>query len=134
MVQVLFEQQVSAMACPLSLAEIRQWTLAMFDVPEMPKTVEREVIHWLLNRCKRYGDDGMGDKPADMSTTTYWLQHLGGDSDPHLWSRLMDAADLIKKAKESKAKEEPKPKRARLAKAKAAPKPAEGAPSSSSGH
>jgi len=118
----------------LSLTDLRQWYLAMFDVEQMPKTIQRELIFWILDMCKRYGDDGMGDKPADVSTTLYWLQHLGeGGPNPHLWGRLMAAARDVKEPKEPK--EEPKPKKARAAKAKAkaAPKPPEGAASSSSG-
>ena len=121
----------------LSLTDLRQWYLAMFDVEQMPKTIQRELIFWILDMCKRYGDDGMGDKPADVSTTLYWLQHLGeGGPNPHLWGRLMAAARDVKEPKEPKEpKEEPKPKKARAAKAKAkaAPKPPEEAASSSSG-
>ncbi len=39
-----------------------------------------DVMHRLLDhicyQINYFGDDGMGDKPADMCRVEYWLQHL----------------------------------------------------------
>ena len=109
---------LSAMASPVSVLsadDLKEWHMAMFgrEIGEMPRSVRCELCNWILDMCKRYGEDGMGDKPAEVSTTLYWLQHLGeGGPNPHLWRRLRDAAEHVA----------PKPKKARLtAKAKSAP-------------
>ena len=100
--------------------------MAMFgrDVEQAPKSLRRELVFWILDMCGRYGEDGMGDKPAELSTTLYWLQHLGeGGPNPGLWHRLVTADEPV----------EPKPKRARTAKAKAKAEPKPEGASSSSG-
>ena len=100
--------------------------MAMFgrDVDEVPKSLRRELVFWVLDMCRRYGEDGMGDKPAELSTTLYWLQHLSeGGPNPGLWHRLVAADEPV----------QPKPKRARTAKAKAKAEPKPEGASSSSG-
>lgn len=43
------------------------------------KDVKREIIFGIRDLRERYGDDGMGDKPANMSSILYWGQHLDFD-------------------------------------------------------
>lgn len=35
-----------------------------------------EVLYSITRLIYRHGDDGYGDKPADMDRITYWFQHL----------------------------------------------------------
>ena len=96
--------------------DFKQWSLAMWE-KEMPTGIARETIVWFRHMCDRYGSDGHGDTPADMSATMYWLQHL--KEGHHLYGRMAEyAADIL----------EPKPKRVRVAKAKAQPAMAAPAP------
>jgi hypothetical protein len=41
-----------------------------------PKRAELDVFRSVLRMLDRYGDDGYGDKPADMSRIVYWFQHV----------------------------------------------------------
>jgi len=40
------------------------------------KSVRRDFIFAIRRQIERYGDDGYGDKPSDMSRVMYWGQHL----------------------------------------------------------
>jgi hypothetical protein len=41
-----------------------------------PKRAELDVFKSVLRCIDRYGDDGYGDKPAEMSRIVYWFQHV----------------------------------------------------------
>jgi hypothetical protein len=41
-----------------------------------PQRAQLEVFRSVLRCIDRYGDDGYGDKPADMSRIVYWFQHV----------------------------------------------------------
>jgi hypothetical protein len=41
-----------------------------------PQRAQLDVFKSVLRMIDRYGDDGYGDKPADMSRVVYWFQHV----------------------------------------------------------
>jgi hypothetical protein len=41
-----------------------------------PPRAELDVFRSVLRCIDRYGDDGYGDKPTDMSRIVYWFQHV----------------------------------------------------------
>jgi hypothetical protein len=41
-----------------------------------PQRAQLDVFKSVLRMIDRYGDDGYGDKPADMSRVIYWFQHV----------------------------------------------------------
>jgi hypothetical protein len=41
-----------------------------------PQRAQLTVFESVLRLLDRYGDDGYGDKPADMSRVVYWFQHV----------------------------------------------------------
>jgi hypothetical protein len=41
-----------------------------------PPRAELDTFKSVLRMIDRYGDDGYGDKPADMSRIIYWFQHV----------------------------------------------------------
>jgi hypothetical protein len=41
-----------------------------------PQRAQLDVFRSVLRMIDRYGDDGYGDKPADMSRIIYWFQHV----------------------------------------------------------
>ena len=43
------------------------------------KNVQRDMLFQVKYMIERYGDDGMGDKPPEISRITYWAQHLSLD-------------------------------------------------------
>ena len=65
----------SAMAA-FTEQEIQELT-AFFEITGITeKYMRREIIHGIRQKIERYGDDGMGDKPTDMSRIAYWAQHV----------------------------------------------------------
>jgi hypothetical protein len=42
----------------------------------IPKRAELDTFRAVVRMIDRYGDDGYGDKPADMSRIVYWFQHV----------------------------------------------------------
>ena len=87
-------------------SDFKAWASALFGCDEWPRSLYLEAYDEVHGRCKRYGIDGMGDKPAEMSTTLYWLQHVPENS--HFYGRLRNHA-----ASPEHSLTEPKPKRAR---------------------
>ena len=43
---------------------------------------ELRVFRNVLGLMSCYGDDGYGDRPADMSRVVYWFQHVGNVPQP----------------------------------------------------
>jgi hypothetical protein len=41
-----------------------------------PQRAQLDTFRSVLRCIDRYGDDGYGDKPADMSRIIYWFQHV----------------------------------------------------------
>jgi hypothetical protein len=41
-----------------------------------PQRAQLDVFKSVLRMIDRYGDDGYGDKPQDMSRVVYWFQHV----------------------------------------------------------
>jgi hypothetical protein len=41
-----------------------------------PPRAELDTFRSVLRCIDRYGDDGYGDKPQDMSRIVYWFQHV----------------------------------------------------------
>jgi hypothetical protein len=41
-----------------------------------PQRVQLDTFRAVLRMIDRYGDDGYGDKPADMTRVVYWFQHV----------------------------------------------------------
>jgi hypothetical protein len=41
-----------------------------------PQRAQLDVFRSVLRMIDRYGDDGYGDKPEDMSRVVYWFQHV----------------------------------------------------------
>jgi hypothetical protein len=41
-----------------------------------PQRAQLETFRSVLRCIDRYGDDGYGDKPAEMSRVVYWFQHV----------------------------------------------------------
>jgi hypothetical protein len=41
-----------------------------------PQRAQLETFRSVLRMIDRYGDDGYGDKPTDMSRIIYWFQHV----------------------------------------------------------
>jgi hypothetical protein len=41
-----------------------------------PQRAQLDTLRSVLRCIDRYGDDGYGDKPADMSRIIYWFQHV----------------------------------------------------------
>lgn len=40
------------------------------------KNKYQRVLWNIMKKIELYGEDGMGDKPNDMNTYAYWLQHI----------------------------------------------------------
>ncbi len=70
--------------------DFHSWALAVFGCEKWPRSVSTELFWEVHGLCKRYGIDGQGDKPVEMSTVTYWLQHIPEDS--QVYGRLRLAA------------------------------------------
>ena len=45
----------------------------------MPRDAEEQHFRSLIRLIARHGDDGHGDRPADMTRVVYWFQHLDFD-------------------------------------------------------
>ncbi len=41
-----------------------------------PKSAELHAFRYTIRFIDRYGDDGYGDRPEDMSRIIYWFQHV----------------------------------------------------------
>lgn len=54
------------------------------DVYRKPRNARSAAVDAVMaNVCSsiyRYGEDGMGDKPADMDVFEYWLAHVNYDA------------------------------------------------------
>ena len=48
-----------------------------FDTSGLTGGAVWRQLYWdVKNKVDRYGPDGMGDKPADMTVAVYWFQHV----------------------------------------------------------
>ena len=88
------------------------WAEVLFPGVCFPPKVQRHASCWVGDQVRRYGADGMGDKPSDMSAITYWLQHLDGDCGRRVMATLQAYADKKAKAK-AKAVPKAEPRRKR---------------------
>ena len=60
--------------------EVDEWRSFLQVAGIIHKNIQRDMFFSLKDLIDRYGDDGMGDKPADVSRITYWAQHLNLDT------------------------------------------------------
>ena len=44
------------------------------------RNIRREVVLSVWDNIRKYGEDGMGDKPAHMDTVEYWISHFDVES------------------------------------------------------
>jgi hypothetical protein len=51
--------------------------LRLCDVSGVAKSNEFNTFRTVVKLMSRYGDDGYGDRPADMTRVVYWFQHVG---------------------------------------------------------
>ena len=72
----------------LSLAEWQEFLRLCGEVG-VPRDAEERHSRSLIRLLARHGDDGYGDRPADMTRIVYWFQHLhfSDDSAPRARSR-----------------------------------------------
>ncbi len=62
----------------LSLAEWHDFLRLCGEVG-VPRDAEEQHFRSLIRLIARHGDDGHGDRPADMTRVVYWFQHLDFD-------------------------------------------------------
>ena len=62
----------------LSLAEWQEF-LRLCGEAGVPRDAEERHFRSLIRLLARYGNDGYGDRPADMTRVVYWFQHLDFD-------------------------------------------------------
>ena len=48
----------------------------------MAKSDEFRTFRIMVNFMSRHGDDGYGDRPADMTRIIYWFQHVDNVPEP----------------------------------------------------
>jgi hypothetical protein len=65
----------SVAAVQLTAAEFSDF-LRICDEAGTPPRAQLDTLRAVLRCIDRYGDDGYGDKPADMSRVVYWFQHV----------------------------------------------------------
>ena len=63
----------------LSLAEWEDF-LRLCGEAGVPREVEKQHFRSLVRLMAEYGNDGYGDRPADMTRVVYWFQHLDLDA------------------------------------------------------
>ena len=59
----------------LSLAEWEEF-VRLCQETGVPREAEKQHLRALVNNMATYGNDGMGDKPPEMTRVVYWFQHL----------------------------------------------------------
>ena len=62
----------------LSLAEWQDF-LRLCGEAGVPRDAEERHFRSLVGLLASYGNDGYGDRPADMTRVVYWFQHLDFD-------------------------------------------------------
>ena len=62
----------------LSLSEWQEFLRVCGDAG-VPRAAEERHFRSLVVLLCRYGSDGYGDRPADMTRVVYWFQHLDLD-------------------------------------------------------
>ena len=50
------------------------------NVVKVKRNIRREVVLSVWDNIRKYGEDGMGDKPAHMDTVEYWISHFDVES------------------------------------------------------
>jgi hypothetical protein len=65
----------SVAAVQLTAAEFADF-LHICEEAGTPQRAQLETLRAVLRKIDRYGDDGYGDKPAEMSRVVYWFQHV----------------------------------------------------------
>ena len=63
---------------PLSLAEWEDF-LRLCGETGVPRDAEERHFRLLVGLMATYGNDGYGNRPADMTRVVYWFQHLDLD-------------------------------------------------------
>jgi len=76
-----FESGWSRMENKLTMAEWEEFLRVCGEAGVAPSN-ELRVFRSVLGMISRYGDDGYGDRPADMSRIVYWFQHVGNVPQP----------------------------------------------------
>ena len=49
------------------------------SLPGVCRRLRTRATRAIMDMIRRYGDDGMGDKPPEMSRVAYWFQHIDMD-------------------------------------------------------
>ena len=63
----------------LSLAEWEDF-VRLCGEAGVPRELEKQHFRSLVRLMSEYGNDGYGDRPADMTRVVYWFQHLNLDA------------------------------------------------------
>ena len=68
-------QRINAGETPLTVEEFEEF-LGVCKDAGVAKEAELRTFRAVLDMIERHGDDGHGDKPAEMSRIVYWFQHV----------------------------------------------------------
>ena len=68
-------KSVSQSETPLTIEEFEEF-LGVCKDAGVAKEAELRTFRAVLGMIERHGDDGHGDKPAEMSRIVYWFQHV----------------------------------------------------------
>ena len=94
---------------PDSPSEIRAACVAFLQAHGAPTS--KQLLHrlamWVIKAIERYGDEGVEGKPAEMSVTAWWLQHVPEQSP--MMRDIVTAAER----KRSRRRSEPCPRAAK---------------------
>ena len=73
--ELFFESGWNRLENNLTVAEWEDF-LRLCNEAGVPRSEELRTFRFLMRMLSRYGDDGYGDRPADMSRIVYWFQHV----------------------------------------------------------
>ena len=68
-------QRITTGETPLTIEEFEEFLRVCKDAG-VAKEAELRTFRAVLGMIERHGDDGHGDKPAEMSRIVYWFQHV----------------------------------------------------------
>ena len=80
-------QRINARGTALTVEEFEEF-LGVCKDAGVAKEAELRTFKAVLGMIERHGDDGHGDKPAEMSRIVYWFQHV--DNTPARRSELRE--------------------------------------------
>ena len=79
--ELLFESSWNRLEHQLSIAEWEEFLRLCSDTG-VPKSQELRTFRSMMALLSYHGDDGYGDRYADMSHIVYWFQHVGNIPEP----------------------------------------------------